>query len=371
MGTPATSPPSDLPAETPDGPPPTPQPAPSRPDGPGVPLPNIADYWPDAPHRLGPPADSHEAAGAGPVRTTPAWHTPTGSRPTLRLPPDAPVPVPGPPPRRSARRPVVLLVALLTLGSAAAYAVLRPRAEPEIRTAPTPAATAPPIAVPPVAAPANPPVVIGTRSPSAPARRPPVPAAATFELAGGTTEINVTIGAVPGGWFRVTTPEGSGVAPRAVVDGTTLRVRVEPAGEEGAGEPGADGSARVDVLLSEDVTWAVRTRAGVDRATFDLARGRLSRIDLAGGAARIDLALPGQATAIPVLMTGGVHRWRISTQGKVPLRARFREGAGSVTLYGDRDRGVARDTALTLGRGRGGIDLNAGAGIGSLTVTAR
>ena len=249
-------------------------------------------------------------------------------------------------------------MALLSLGAATAYAVLRPQAEPETRTAPLPAATAPP-----VTATANPPVVIGTPSPSAPAETLPVPSAATFELADGTTEVNVTIGAVAGGWFRVTTPEGSGVRPRAVVDGTTLRVLVEP----GAGE----GSARVDVLLSEDVTWAVRTRGGTRQATLDLARGRLSRVDLAGGAARIDLALPGQETAIPVLMTGGVRSWRISTEGKVPLRAVFREGAGSVVLYGDRDRGVGRDTTLTLGRGRGGIDLNAGAGIGRLSVTAR
>src|SRR5206468_8344000 len=35
--------------------------------------PAIADYWPDAPQRMGPPADLHEEPGAAPTRIGAPW----------------------------------------------------------------------------------------------------------------------------------------------------------------------------------------------------------------------------------------------------------------------------------------------------------
>ncbi|MBG0562697.1 hypothetical protein [Actinoplanes aureus] len=346
-------------------------------------LPDISDYWPDAPQRLGPPADHYELPGADPDRTTPAWHNlagpdpagppaggyrPATGRTTARdratvdraTVDRATVEIPvGVRPHRSFWRSAVVLATLLGVGGTLAWAIARPDPEP-----PGPPTFAGGAASPvPSAAVTNPPVAIGTPPPSRPAPPPVVPAAATFEFVDNTTELNVTIGEVAGGWFRVTSPRGSGVVPSTEVDGTTLRVGIEPTGTRG--------SARVDVLLSEEVDWTVRTRGGFRTAALDLKDGTVDRVDLLGGIGRLDLTLPRQRAALPIVLAGGVERWRITTAGEVPVRAAFRRGAGTVTVYGDRDRGVRRGDELTVGAGSGGLDLNAEEGVGTLTVSAR
>ncbi|MEU4692607.1 hypothetical protein [Actinoplanes sp. NPDC023714] len=311
-------------------------------------IPDISAYWPDAPHRVGPLADHYELPGAEPTRTgrglTPDAY-PGSTRPTLELHLN-------PRPRNGFRRTSVVAAALLAVTAGVAWAVLSD-GEEETRLP----SFQPPAALAPTG---NAPVQIGEPEPSTP---PAVPDAATFELVDGTTEVNVTIGKVPSGWYRVTSPDGSGVTPRAELDGDTVKVFVKGTGPEG--------SARVDVLLGEDVDWSIRMRGGARVANFDLTRGTLGRVDLIGGAARLTLALPRSEAAIPILMGGGVNTWKISTDGEVPVKAVFRKGAGTVTLYGDRDRGVP--TGATLGSPSGGaaVDLTAEAGVGTLTVSAR
>ncbi|MBB2944444.1 hypothetical protein FB565_004173 [Actinoplanes lutulentus] len=313
-------------------------------------LPDISEYWPDPdrpPHRLGPPADHYELPGTEATRTGLGLADdayPGSARPTLELHLH-------PRPRRGFRRTGVVVGALLALLALAGWLVLRD-GEQETRL--------PAFEQPAALAPGNPPVVIGEPEPS---QAVAVPDAATLEFVDGTTEVNVTIGTVPSGWFRVTSPDGSGVTPRAQLDGDTVKVFVEPTGPEGP--------ARVDVLLSEDVTWSLRMRGGARVANFDLTRGKLDRIDLLGGTARTSIALPAADTAIPILMGGGVNTWRISTDGEVPVRAEFRKGAGTVSLYGKRDRGIAVGTTSTAGSGDDAVDITAESGIGTLTVTAR
>jgi hypothetical protein len=329
---------------------------PPQPGAPG--LPNISDYWPDAPQRLGPPADHYELPGVDATRTGPAWHAMAGASPPSvadRVTVEIPA---GVRPRRPTGKRTAILAALLAVGAIAAWVLFRPASdEPRQPTFGGPAASP----GPPGAAPANPPVSIGTPPPTT-ASVPPVPDAATFEFADNTTELTVTIGAVDNGWFRVTTPRDSGVRPRTELDGETVRVGIEPTGEKGTG--------RVDVLLSEEVDWAIRTSGGFRTATLDLTRGTLDRIDLLGGTARLNLALPARDAALPIVLSGGVNQWRISTEGKVPVRAVFRRGAGRVILYGDRQNGLPRDAEVSTG-GAGGIDLNVEEGVGTLTVVAR
>ncbi|BBH71527.1 hypothetical protein ACTI_82120 [Actinoplanes sp. OR16] len=310
-------------------------------------LPDISEYWPDAPHRVGPLADHYELPGSEPTRTgrglIPDAY-PGSTRPTLELHLNSR-------PRHGLRRTTLVFAALLLLTAVAGWAVLR-GGEEETRL---------PSFQPPAAlAPGNAPVEIGEPEPSA---APAVPDSATFELVDGTTEVNVTVGTVPSGWYRVTSPGGSGVTPRAELDGDTVKVFVEPTGPEG--------SARVDVLLSEDVAWSIRMRGGARVANFDLTRGAIDRVDLIGGAARLTLALPRTDAALPILMGGGVNTWKISTDGEVPVKAVFRRGAGTVTLYGDKDKGVPTGATLGSGSDSSGVAVTAESGVGTLTVTAR
>ncbi|WP_433795112.1 hypothetical protein [Actinoplanes sp. CA-252034] len=346
-------------------------------------LPDISEFWPDAPHRVGPPADHYEPEGADAVRTEPAWMPRASQRPTMsqvsttsqRATTSQGPASPGSTTsqgsiterptierptielhlaesraRTASRKPIAALAAAILVAGGLAWYAIRP-------TEPTagPVLTVPTATEPAGEVPANPPVSIGTSAPAAPA-----PDAATFELADGTTALDVRIGDTGDDWFRVSSPVGSGITTRTEVQGERVRVFVDDSTDPG--------TAEVDVVLSPDVTWSVLMLGGVRTAAIDLTGAKVGRVDLIGGAAEIDLALPRQDAVVPIAMTGGVRDWRVSTGGRSPVRAVLERGAGAVDLYGDRKRGVNRGSRFTAGSGDGGIDLVAENGVGTLTV---
>lgn len=340
--------------------------------------PRISDYWPEA-RPLPPPVDHYEWPGADPV----------GGRPTRELPParrpDAPVR-----PHRDARsrrrrpwwKPVLgaglavvvtsgVLVLTRTFGMTtateknlvqqpSATVAEQPSGPPEVG----PVSVAPPPASSPVAESASP---SAPPPPSPPAPRSPEPTAlpftaGTFELIDGTTELNVTLRSLGAEVFRVSTPEDSGVTPQVTVTGSTVRL--------GVTRNGKDGRAVVDLVLNRDVAWALRLTAGVEETSLDLSGGRIRRIDLIGGAARVAMVLPDQRTALPIRMSGGLNTWRIETEGEPNARVLLRDGGGTVQLGEERFDGVARGTTLETGSGEpaGRLDIDAVAGLGTLIV---
>ncbi|MET0418254.1 MAG: hypothetical protein ABW022_19755, partial [Actinoplanes sp.] len=72
-----------------------------------------------------------------------------------------------------------------------------------------------------------------------------------------------------------------------------------------------------------------------------------------------------------IRMSGGVRTWRIRTEKELPVRVRVQRGAGEVVLYGEREKSVDRgETVRKGGRGAGQLEIEAVAGMGSLTVTS-
>ncbi|GAA4587795.1 hypothetical protein BJY16_008340 [Actinoplanes octamycinicus] len=339
------------------------------------PLPRISDYWPDAPHRIGPPADHYELPGADPTRTAPA----PPPRPPARI--DAPLAADDR--THPDLKPVlVLLAAVLLVGGgvfAAVSYVRNPVGDP-IESLP-----APPLPVPSaITEPSRPPVSIGTSPPPSrtapptsaaapdgaarttppPAVPPAVPEAAVLELADGVAQLRVEVGDVGDGIVQVDVGEDSTIKARAKVDDDRVTVSVEPSGR-------STGSGLLQIRLSDRVRWSFRMRGGVRTAGIDLSGGKVGGIELIGGAGAMRLVLPGQRDAIPIVEHGGVGAWQIVTGGQVPVRALFRDGAGSVTVYGFKDNGVARGRVIRSGRGDDGIRLDSRNGVGSLTVQAR
>ncbi|MCY1136769.1 hypothetical protein OWR29_02080 [Actinoplanes sp. Pm04-4] len=190
----------------------------------------------------------------------------------------------------------------------------------------------------------------------------PAFAAGTFDLASNVTELNLTLGRPADSPIRVSTPTGSALNPAATVDGTDVRLTTRPTGSEGDG--------RLDVQLDDRIAWTIRMNGGVRAATFVLTGGTVREVDLSGGADRVHLTLPGSDQPLPIRMSGGVREWSIDTEGEVPVRVQARSGAGEVSLYGKRERGIAQNTVLTTGDGSG-LDVTAAAGFGSLAITSR
>ena len=331
-----------------------------RPAAPTPPaLPSISDYWPDAPHRIGPPADHYtdeptESAVDALLRSGHRDHEP----PVARV---------APPPRRRSRGPAVLgfaLTALLLAGAGiAGYTLTRdsgrdagtaapaPEPEPSREAAPPPP---PPATVPSSAVPTR------AKTVTAPVRDR---RKAGFELVSDTAVIDLKATELGDDLYRITTPEQSSVVPRAQLGGAGVKLFLDDNGERG--------DAAVTVLLNADVRWSMRITGGVKAGVFDLGAARVDEVDFAGGAARIDLTLPRPDGTLPIRLSGGVNRFEVSTDQGVPVRVRTRRGAGQVQLDGRTDDGVARGASFLSPDWAGSqnrIDLDAVAGVGTLRV---
>jgi hypothetical protein len=321
-------------------------------------LPSISDYWPDAPHKIGPPADHYTDE---PTAAVDALRR-SGARDRGPF-----VPLPLPPPRRRSGRTAIALLAVLTLAGAgtAGFVLTRGNGERATGTAPTEAARAgaPPVAAPPVAAP---PVATLPAGPSrSGVESAPVDGRrkAGFELVSDTAAIDLRAAELGDDLYRITTPKGSSVVPRAQLGAKGVQLFLDDNGQRG--------DAAVTVLLNADVRWSMRITGGVRAGVFDLGAAKVDEVDFAGGAARIDLTLPRPAGTLPVRLSGGVNRFEVSTDQGVPVRVRTRRGAGQVKLDGRTDDGVARGASFLSpdwNGSRNRIDLDAVAGVGTLRV---
>ncbi|MEU8662115.1 hypothetical protein [Actinoplanes philippinensis] len=305
-------------------------------------LPDISDYWPDAPHRL-----------------RSSWEG------FLPLPPNAvtSVAVETRQPGRLDRRWPIVLTGVLALSVVAGTMLLaRPLAESEIRQQraalpPSAVAIEPQITV----APMPPPLLLSPTPPPSTSPTPTAPdvSSARLEFVTGVTDLSVRIADLGDQPFEVTAPDGSPVEAATTFTDGVLRIEVESAGS-------------VEVRLSNRIVWGLQLSAGVKSARFDTTAGTVSRIDLDGGAESFNLVLGKLSGIVPVRMTGGVSAWHIWTDGRVPTRVTVGNGAGNVTVYGDEHGGTGPGTVYRSGDldGGTGLDVDAAAGLGSLEISS-
>jgi hypothetical protein len=310
---------------------------------------------------MGPPADLQEEPGAAPTRVGAAWRERAVRAAVLGEATALPVP------RRWGRVLTGVGVAVLLLlgGGVVAYKKMAQ----ESRLAGPPPAALPPMgpSVGPSPGPSGkmgPAVVLPARSParttSTPNRHeqpPPRPAQGTFVLVDDVSEITVRTARLDRGIVEVSVPDGSDARPRTTVGGGTVEVGVRAGGS----------NTDLDVRLDSRVSWAIRFGGGARRMSVDLGGTDVRSVAFDRGVARIDLRLPRLDGTLPISLSGGVNQWRIATDGRVAVQLVARQGAGDVVLYG-RDRG-GLDRGDRIGAdGRDGIDVDASAGFGSLTV---
>ncbi|MEV6346455.1 hypothetical protein [Actinoplanes sp. NPDC051851] len=328
----------------------------------GVQLPNIKDYWPDTPNRPGstrppgtsthqPPWAAYLPSIADHPRTAGTFSDEHGDH-------------------WWGWRPVLLVGGLALVVATGTVLILRPVSITDLQpdaaavlpvesagtTEAAPVSTAP-VSVAPTPTTASPsPSITPTTANAQPDLKQ-----ARFELVTGVTELSVRFADIGDDVFRVDAPDDAGVeAGSSLVDGV-LKV--------GANYTGA-GSGRVNVLLSNRITWELRMREGVKLAQFQLTSGNVDSIDLDGGAETINIGLGKITTTLPIRMDGGVSQWTISTAQKLPVRVLAGSGGGDVVLYGTHSGGVGAGTLTRSGDvdKNPGLDIDATGGFGTLTV---
>jgi hypothetical protein len=184
----------------------------------------------------------------------------------------------------------------------------------------------------------------------------------TLGSAAASVELRLT--ELPGQLYRISTPAGSGLAPRVTGPAGMVRLRLAPTGQ--------DGPDRVDIALNRHVQWHIRMTAGAGERHLDLGGGRLSGVVLAAGAGLVSLRLPRPRGTVPISLSGGVGTAEVVTPAGVPVRVRLIRGAMAVRLPWLTRASVPAGAVLTprsWARSRDRYVLDARDELGSLTVS--
>jgi hypothetical protein len=192
---------------------------------------------------------------------------------------------------------------------------------------------------------------------------------ASLDVLSGTTVLTIgTANFGPGGsLLTVTTPSGTPVP------------QLSASNPDGAGngtlvDLTAPNSPAVTVTLNADVSWQIDLDGGASRTDVDLRGGQLSGISFNAGSSLVTLALPQPHGDVPVQMVGGASDFQLSLPAGVPARVTAGGGASEVSLEGDQHTGVAGGSVFTTAGwapGVTGFDVDATAGVSTITVTAR
>ncbi|WP_433295176.1 hypothetical protein ACQP2F_35090 [Actinoplanes sp. CA-030573] len=135
------------------------------------------------------------------------------------------------------------------------------------------------------------------------------------------SRVRIVLAALPGLLYRITTPAGSGLAPRVTGANGRIRAALLPTG--------ADGPDEVLIVLNRDVRWDIRLPRGAGEQQLDLRRGRVTRVEV-GASGLVEMSLPAPAGTVPVTLGGPVGSVVLGADPGVPLRLTLGAGAGAV-----------------------------------------
>jgi len=136
----------------------------------------------------------------------------------------------------------------------------------------------------------------------------------------------------------------------------------------------APNAPAVTVTLNAGVSWQIDLDGGASRTDVDLTGGQLSGISFNAGSSLVTLALPRPHGNVPVQMAGGASDFQLSLPNGVPAQVTAGGGASEVSLEGQQHTGVAGGSVFTTAGwspGVTGFDIDATAGVSTITVTAR
>ncbi len=186
---------------------------------------------------------------------------------------------------------------------------------------------------------------------------------ADFELASGVTTVVVHSGDLGGGLYRITTPEGAGIVPTAVVSAGHVVVQTASSG--------VNGPSILDVTLSSAVGWTIHLDGGATSATVDMRNGGLAALDFGAGVSRIDATLPKVNGSLSVRMSGGASEFSVHAPANVPAKVTMAGGGGSATIDGTTHTGIGGGTVFTpdgWDSASQRIDIDNTAGISTFTL---
>lgn len=192
---------------------------------------------------------------------------------------------------------------------------------------------------------------------------------AVFELASGVTTVVVHSAALNDALYRITTPDGSGIVPAAVLSDGHVAMQTTSSG--------TNGPSIVDIALNSQVSWSIHLDGGATETTVDMRDGGLAALDFGAGVTRIDVTLPllSGTELVPatqqIRMAGGASEFTVHAPQGIPTRVTMGGGGSSATLDGVTHTGIAGGTVFApegWDTAKERVDINNTAGVSTFTL---
>lgn len=125
------------------------------------------------------------------------------------------------------------------------------------------------------------------------------------------------------------------------------------------------------IQLSDALPWQIEVEGGVAKVDLDLRTLRVTRFDVSGGAAKVDLRLGRPQGLVPIRLSGGAARLRITHPPDVPSRLRVTGGVAHVEFDEQRLGAVGGGLTLTSpgwSEKGDGYDIKVGGGAAHLVI---
>jgi len=153
-------------------------------------------------------------------------------------------------------------------------------------------------------------------------------------FANGVSDLSVRVGATETALIR---GHFDGLVPSVSVTGDEVSVRYPRIGigDWLRGLLAGDGfGAGGTLVLHPGVAWELVFRGGASEVDVDLRHGRVTGLELSGGASEVHFALPAPAAVVPLRIRGGASEVAICRPANVPVGVQVRGGVSCFEIDG-------------------------------------
>ena len=102
-------------------------------------------------------------------------------------------------------------------------------------------------------------------------------------------------------------------------------------------------SGEVQVTLTDQVPWSIQIGGGAANLRLDLRHAKLSKLEISGGANRLDAQLPSPKGTVLISVSGGANNVTMVAPAHAPWRVAVSGGVSAVTINGSSSGSLGGD----------------------------
>jgi hypothetical protein len=164
-----------------------------------------------------------------------------------------------------------------------------------------------------------------------------------LHFAKGVSELSLRVGAAETALLR---GHFAGVGPRISVGADEILVRYRFGVADWLGGLLWAAGVGATVVLHPAVDWELVFHGGASQVDVDLRGGRVTALEIAGGASEVRLSLPTPDAVVPLRVRGGASELAIRRPPTVPFGLQLRGGASGLEVDGQHIGAVGGPIAL-------------------------